>query len=331
MGSGNLEVSDLTSKQEIDFKVGGNITSDKNIETLNKSVNMVAGGSVDAYKVLAKQQGNIEAVNGDIIIGQINGKTLVFKEDTNDRTLRVGEANVETTVTASADNIDIDLINQTSDDDRLKIDFSLINGRAMDNVVIRDVKTDKGVEMFNLVSTFANIHVSNEIFNLYKTYLLKKGDLSNTTLKFRLYGDNPIYSRDVHIIAFFAPMINHKSFADISFTNEWHPERQDYYPLTAKGDYRRMFNQYTVIQDFETMRFAYEDKINELNNDTNGIFAFREIDNSKLFYVNPSSEVYTDGESINLDDTEIPVGVEFDTANNELKSVGSYVKPQVAE
>ncbi|MBR4570058.1 MAG: hypothetical protein IKO19_05255, partial [Candidatus Riflebacteria bacterium] len=329
LGSGNLEVSDLNSKQEIDFNVGGNITSDKNIETQNKSVNMIAGGSVDAYKVLAKDQGNIEAVKGDIIIGQIDGKTLVFKQDSNDRTLRICEANVETKVTAGADYIDIDLINQTSDDDRLGIDFTRVNGRAMDNVVIGDVKTNTGVNMFNLVSTYATIHVSNEIFNLKQTYLLKKGDLSNTSLKFRLYGDNPKYSREPDIIAFFAPMINHKSFADISFTNEWKPEKQDYYPLTAKGDYRRMFNQYTVVQDFETLRLAYEEIIKDYNDDAIERFNFRKVNHSKAFFVD-NSQIQTNGDVINLDDLDIPVGVEFDSASGELKAVGSQVKPQRA-
>ena len=330
VSGGNFTAKSVEAKGNIDMNAGGNITSSQNIETETGSVNMIAGGSVDAYKVLAKQQGNIEAVNGDIIIGRIDGKTLVFKEDSNDRTLRIGEANVETSVTAGADNIDIDLINHTDDSDRLDINFTRVNGRAMDNVVIRDVKTDKGVEMFNLVSTFANIHVSNEIFNLYKTYLLKKGDLSNTILKFRLYGDNPIYSRDVDIIAFFAPMINHKSYADISFTNEWHPERQDYYPLTAKGDYRRMFNQYTVVQDFETLRLAYEEIIKDYNDEANDRFNYRKLNHSKTFFVDYSSTDSSDGEVVNLEDIDIPVGVEFDSARGELKSVGSHVKPQRA-
>ena len=64
------------------------------------------------------------------------------------------------------------------------------------------------------------------------------GNLSNTNIKFRLYGNNPVYSKEPDVIAFFSPMKNHKSFADISFTNEWKPERQDYYPLTGKNDYR---------------------------------------------------------------------------------------------
>jgi hypothetical protein len=110
----------------------------------------------------------------------------------------------------------------------------------------------------------------------------------------------------------------------------WRPEKQDYYPLTAKGDYRRMFNQYTVVQDFETLRLAYEDKINDVNSDIHGIFAYREIDNSRLFYVYPTSDVYTEGESINLNDVDIPVGVEFDSASSELKSIGSHIKPHPA-
>ena len=328
--SGNLEVSDLSSKLDVDFKVGGNITSDKSVETETGSVNMIAGGNVNAYKVLAKQQGNIEAVNGDIIIGQIDGKTLVFKEDANDRNLRVGEANVETRIIAGADYIDIDLINQTANSERLAIDFTHVNGRAMDNVVIRDIKTDTGVNMFNLVSMYGNIHVSNDIFNLTKTYLLKNGDLSNTKLRFRLYGDNPIYSRDVDIIAFFAPMINHRSFADISFTNEWHPQRQDYYPLTAKGDYRHMFNQYTVVEDFETLRLAYEERVEVINNWVIGKFDNRKPNNSKAFYVDYGTEISTDGESINLEEVGISAGLEYDSASGELKAVGSQVKPQRA-
>ena len=185
--------------------------------------------------------------------------------------------------------------------------------------------------MFNLVSTYGNIHVSNEIFNLTKTYLLKKGDLSNTKLKFRLYGDNPVYSSEPQIIAFFAPRINHKSYADISFTNIWNPDRQDYYPLIAKGDYKRMFNQYTVVQDFETLRLAYDQRIKDLNDDSYSKFDYRKLDNSKSFYVEQNSEIYSDGESINLDDIDIPVAIEFDSANREFKPVGSHLKPMVAQ
>ena len=329
LGSGNLEVASLTSTLGIDFKVGGNITSSQNIETKTGSVNMIAGGNVDAYKVLAKQQGNIEAVNGDIIIGQIDGKTLVFKQDTNDKTLRIyDQANVETKITAAADFIDIEQINHSGTAAPLAIDFNLVNGRAMDSVDIRDVKTDTGVNMFNLVSMYGNIHVSNEIFNLTQTYLLKKGDLSNSSIKFRLFGDKPSYSKDPDIIAFFAPRVNHKNYADISFTNIWHPGSQDYYPLIAKGDYKNMFNQYTVVQEFETIRLAYEEKIDDLHNDVYNKFDFRKHDNSRAFYVDYGYGITSEGDTVNLDDVEIPVGVEFDSASGELKSVGSHVKPQ---
>jgi hypothetical protein len=328
--SGNLEVASLTSTLGIDFKAGGNITSSQSIETQTGSVNMVAGGSVDAYKVLANQQGNIEAVNGDIIIGQINGKTLVFKEDTNDRTLRVGEANVDSKIIAGADNIDIGLISQTGNENRLGIDFTRINGRAMDNVVIRDIKTDKGVEMNNLVSTYGNIHVSNEIFNLNNTYLLRKGDMSNSSIKFRLFGDNPVYSSDADIIAFFSPSRNHKDFANISFTNENTPEKQDYFPLTSKDDFKRMFNQYTVVQEIQSLHLAYEERVEDLSDDSFTNFDYRNLGNSKLFYVDPNSQIFVDSESVNLDDIDIPVGLEFDSASGELKAVGSQVKPQRA-
>ena len=330
VAGGNLTASTVEAKNNIDLNVGGNITSDNKIETEKDSVNMIAGGSVNAYKVLAKQQGNIEAVNGDIIIGQIDGKTLVFKQDTNDRALRIREANVETNITAGSDFIDINVINQTADDARLGIDFTRVNGRAMNNVIIADVKTNTGVNMFNLVSTYATIHVSNEIFNLKQTYLLKKGDLSSSNLKFRLFGDNPKFSGEPDIIAFFAPLKNHKAYADISFTNEWKPEKQDYYPLTAKNDYKRMFNQYTVVQDFETLRLAYEDRIDDLHDDIYGNFDYRRVNNSKAFFIDFGEEVSTGGESVNLEDVDIPVSVEFDSASGELKVVGSQVKAQKA-
>lgn len=331
VSGGNLTASTVEAKGKIDFNVGGNIASDKNIETETGSINMIAGGGVDAYKVLAKQQGNIEAVNGDIIIGQINGKTLVLKQDTNDRTLRIREANVETNITAGADYIDIDMINHTGNEDRLGIDFTLVNGRAMDNVVIKDIQTDKGVDMFNLVSMYGNIHVSNEIFNLTQTYLLKMGDLSNTKLKFRLFGDSPSYSKDPDIIAFFSPKVNHKMYADINFTNEGMPGHQDYIPLIAKGEFKRMFNQYTVVQEIESLRLAFEDRIEDVHDDSYYRFDYRKLNNSKSFYVDSSSDIYANGESINLGDIEIPVGVEFDSANGELRAVGTHLKPMVAE
>ena len=157
------------------------------------------------------------------------------------------------------------------------------------------------------------------------------GDLSNTSLKFRLFGDNPSYSKEPDIIAFFAPRVNHKSYADISFTNVWHPGSQDYYPLIAKNDYKNMFNQYTVVQEYETIRLAYHERIADFHDDVYGKFDYRKYNNSKAFYVDFGEEVSTDGESINLDDVEIPVGIEFDSASFELKSVGSHIKPQVAE
>ena len=92
-----------------------------------------------------------------------------------------------------------------------------------------------------------------------------------------------------------------------------------------------MFNQYTVVQEIETIRLAYEDRIEDVHDDSYYKFDYRKLDNSKSFYVDPSSNIYTDGESINLDDIEIPVAVEFDSANGELKAVGSHLKPMVAE
>ena len=200
----------------------------------------------------------------------------------------------------------------------------------MKNVVIKEVKTNKGVEMFNLVSNYADIHVNNEIFNLTRTYLLKKGDLSNAKLKFRLFGYNPVYSKEADVIAFFDPAINHKNFADISFTNEWNPEKQDYYPITAKGDYKRMFNQYTVVQEFESLRLSYEKKIEDLIDDVYSNFNYKKLDNSKAFYVEPLVIDKEDDESLNLDGIEIPIGVEYDSDNGELKPVGTYIKPQKA-
>ena len=244
--------------------------------------------------------------------------------------MKVDEANVENKLTAGADYIEIDLINQTDNTGRLGIDFTSVNGKAMKNVDIKDVKTDTGVEMTNLVSSNADIHVSNEIFNLNKTYILKKGDLSNTKLKFRMFGYDPVYSKDADIIAYFDPSINHKNSADISFTNEYEPDQQDYYPLTAKSDYKRMMNQYTVVQEYETLRLSYTDKIKDVDDDSSGKFDYRKLDNSKFFYFEPLVINDENGESINLDGVEIPVGVEFDSANGEIKSVGTYLKPQRA-
>ena len=161
--------------------------------------------------------------------------------------------------------------------------------------------------MSNLVSLYGDIHVSNEIFNLTKTYLLKKGDLSNSKLKFRLYGDNPVYSKEADIIAFFAPNKNHKDFANISFTNEWGPDKQDYYPLTAKNDYKRMFNQYTAVQEYETMRLAYEERIKDLNDDFSSKLEYLKLDYNRPYYYGGSS-FYIASESVNLDGVEIPVG-----------------------
>ena len=91
-----------------------------------------------------------------------------------------------------------------------------------------------------------------------------------------------------------------------------------------------MFNQYTVVQDFETLRLSYEERMNDLADDAYCSYDFRKNDNSKLFYVEPSSDVFTDGESVNLNDIDIPVGLEFDSASGELKAVGSHIKPQRA-
>ena len=91
-----------------------------------------------------------------------------------------------------------------------------------------------------------------------------------------------------------------------------------------------MFNQYTVVQDFETLRLAYEEIIQNYNDEVNDRFNYRNTSNKKSFFVVYSSDVSSDGEIINLEDVDIPVGVEFDSASGELKPVGSYVKPQKA-
>ena len=53
------------------------------------------------------------------------------------------------------------------------------------------------------------------------------------------------------------------------------------------------------------------------------------IDYNRPFYYGDSS-FYIDGESVNLEDIDIPVAIEFDSASGELKSIGTHLKPQPA-
>ena len=227
--------------------------------------------------------------------------------------------------------IDIEKINHNGTEAPLDIEFGLINSRAMDNVVIKEVKTAKGVDMFNLISMYGNIFVDNSHFDLTKTYLLKMGDLKTPDLKFRIFGDNPKYDKGPDIIAFFAPKVNHKMYANISFEDNEKPGRQDYIPLIAKGSYKKMFNQYTVVQEIYALHLAYEERIEDVDDESYNKFDYRKLDNSKSFYVEPNADIYSDGETVNLDDVDIPVAIEFDSVNGELKPIGTHLKPMVAE
>ena len=78
------------------------------------------------------------------------------------------------------------------------------------------------------------------------------------------------------------------------------------------------------------MHLAYDDRIRDLNDDNNGRFDYRKLDNSKTFYVGYGEELSIEGESVNLDGIDIPLGFEFNSVSGELKAVGTRIKPQPA-
>ena len=269
---GDFTANDLLAHDYINIDAGGSVASSKTIESEigsinirsgedidvenvnvseNSTVNLIADGNINAYRILAGQQGNIEAVNGDIIIGEINGKKLIFKEDTDNKTLEVTTMSVGDKLFAQAANIKIDEINHTAADKPLDIELSGVGG-AMDNVTISNVKTQTGVDLNGLFSHYADIHVSNRYFSLSKVYLLRNGNLSNSDTNFRLFGWKPEYSSNSDIIAYFVPN-SRNQWANIEFIDMGQIGKKPYIVLSAKDGFNRMFDEYTVVQQIDAI------------------------------------------------------------------------------
>lgn len=248
----------LAKTSDIDISSGGDFKANNVESAENGSVNLIAEGNVNAYKILAGQQGNIEAANGDIVIGEINGKTLVIREHTNHKNLKVDKMTVGDKVIAEAGNINIAEINHTEEDKPLSIELPGVDGYAMDNVTISNVITKTGVDLNGLFSHYADIHVSNRYFSLSKVYLLRNGDLSNSDTKFRLYGWQPRWSSDPDIISYFVPTSKWQ-WANIDFIDMGNIGKKPYIVLTAKDTYTRMFDEYTVVQQIEAIQGEFMD------------------------------------------------------------------------
>ena len=92
--------------------------------------------------------------------------------------------------------------------------------------------------------------------------------------------------------------------------------------MTIKGD------NFIVLEIFNIWCCSW--RIEIINNAVNGRFDNRKLNNSKAFYVDYSDDVLTDGDSVNLEDVDIPAGIEYDSASGELKAVGTHIRPQRA-
>ena len=262
MTYGDMHLSDLQSRDEVTLKTkNGNIVSEKSIESRNNDVNISVNGigNVEAYKILAKKNGNISAYNGDIIIGEINGKTLVFNEETNNRNLQVEKATVADKLYAASSDINFKNIEHTDDSSPLDIELPGVKGRAMNNVNIGNVETTQGVDLNGLMSFYADIHVDHRYFSLSNVYLLHNGKLSNTDTKFKLYGFRPQWDNESDVIAYFVPREG-RPFAAIDFIDKGKVGSKDYYALTAKSGFNRMFDEYTVVQRIEAMNKEFYSK-----------------------------------------------------------------------
>ena len=248
----------LAKTSDIDISSGGDFKANNVEAAENGTVNLIAEGNINAYKKLAGQQGNIEAANGDIVIGEINGKTLVIREHTDNKNLTIEKMTVGDKLIAEAARIKIDEINHTETDKPLNIELPGVDGHAMDNVTINNVITKTGVDLNGLFSHYADIHVSNRYFSLSKVYLLRNGDLSNSDTKFRLYGWQPRWSSDPDIISYFVPTSKWQ-WANIDFIDMGNIGKKPYIVLTAKDTYTRMFDEYTVVQQIEAIQGEFMD------------------------------------------------------------------------
>ncbi|PKL38643.1 MAG: hypothetical protein CVV41_22425, partial [Candidatus Riflebacteria bacterium HGW-Riflebacteria-1] len=246
---GNLIFGEIVADQQIDLVTGfGGVDAD-HVESVNGNVNLIAGGAgdINVHELLARGDVKGLAEDGNIMLAKLGGKNVVLVVEHDSRKLTVDEATIGKKMTVTADNIIIDSLKHTGDEDYLQLKFNGADNNQMDNVIIDDIYSDKGVQLQGLWTTFADIHTESDYFRLKDVHVADKGYLSNGQITMTIFGQNPVRDgSDVQI--YFAPD-NMRKLTQISFQNEFSQGREGYTILYNVDGVKSPFNQYNMMEE----------------------------------------------------------------------------------
>ncbi|OQA05973.1 MAG: hypothetical protein BWY66_02129 [bacterium ADurb.Bin374] len=249
--NGDLMIENVYAGEDVNFTTGsGGIISGGTIESGGGSVNLIANGpgNINVHEILAKEDVTAQAENGEIVIGQLNGRNVVLGVAHDGERVEVGNTRLEGTMSITADKIFMDHIEHLVDDEYFRLHLKGVQNSAMDDVSIDSINSAAGVQLEGLWSNTAEIHSDCDYFRLRDVYIVDRGYLSNDSLTMTVFGRNPVRDGS-DIQAYFVPDAEHP-FTQISFQNEFSSlGRECYEILYNTNGNKTPFNQLNMMEE----------------------------------------------------------------------------------
>lgn len=309
--NGNIELGNVTSEKDIHLETdAGNITSEGRFESRQGNVNLIAGGEghINVHELLARKDIKGLTENGDIMLAKINGKNVTLIVNHENNRVEIDEAKVESSLSVTANTIDLNTVDQTDNSDFLKMYFNGVNNGPMDELLIEKISSDMGVQLKGLWTDHAEIHSESEYFRLENVYAIDKALISNKSLTMSVYGRNPIMDGS-DIVIYFVPTGN-THFTNISFQNEYAGNGGESYVLVycAEG-IDNVSDQFTQLEEIA----ATEQSDGKKLDGTNKITTFVKIT------VPTINDIFSFGSSplVSINENQNPGGV-ISLQNNQI-------------
>ena len=203
--SGKIFIKNLTANDRISVETlkDGEIASTGLIKSVNDSLRIYsAKGDVNLNDVYANKVAMVGATDGDVIIGEINGETIILTLENSNKKLLTEKMIVGKNILTTSSQIGIDDLTQREGYDNTIV-FSPRNPdltKPMKELKMESIKLENGFLVDELWVEYAKMNLIGMKLELPKLRIVDKGYFNNSTISTTVFGaDSPFDDSNVNI------------------------------------------------------------------------------------------------------------------------------------
>ena len=203
--SGKIFIKNLTANDRISVETlkDGEIASTGLIKSVNDSLRIYsAKGDVNLNDVYANKVAMVGATDGDVIIGEINGETIILTLENSNKKLLTEKMIVGKNILTTSSQIGIDDLTQRKGYDNTIV-FSPRNPdptKPMKELKMESIKLENGFLVDELWAEYAKMNLIGMKLELPKLRIVDKGYFNNSTISTTVFGaDSPFDDSNVNI------------------------------------------------------------------------------------------------------------------------------------